>query len=364
MSFINTGKSQFLVQKNTRLKGSKIEHYQIERVIGQGAYAEVKEAYCNIVSEKVALKMYEKYKLIDPQKKRNVIREIRVLERINHPNIVKLYDSIDTPRQVVLVLELIKGKSLRNYIKEKHQKILTEKEASSLIGQISSALAYCHNKSVTHRDIKMDNILIEDNGTTKLIDFGFSILSKKDVRLNMFCGTPSYMSPEIINKKDYFGPPSDMWAVGVILYAMLTGTFPFKSSMNRELYRKISKGSYLLNETLSKSAKSLITHLLQVDPNKRLTAQEVLNHEFVTMGRFSLTREPSISPNNSSYTEETFDQQVLEYIVKMFFSLFQIKLGYRIDEVISQLKYKGSHISILYQRLLAAKNSNLLRKYF
>ena len=138
------------------------------------------------------------------------------------------------------------------------------------------------------RDLKLDNILIDEDNTIKIIDFGFSILSKKDMKLKMFCGTPSYMSPEIINKKEYYGGPSDMWSLGVILYAMLCGSFPFKSkiisleakimtlgSLNRELYRRISRGIFSIPETVSKYGRNLILSLLNTDPGKRSTAEQV-----------------------------------------------------------------------------------------
>ena len=105
-----------------------------------------------------------------------------------------------------------------------------------------SALAYCHERHVAHRDVKLENFMLDDRKNVKLIDFGFSCCSDK--HLKIFCGTPSYMSPEIVSKKDYSGPQADAWALGVVLYVFLTGHFPFKAPSDRELYRKISKGVF------------------------------------------------------------------------------------------------------------------------
>ena len=127
-----------------------------------------------------------------------------------------------------MVLERVTGVSLKEYLLNIPDHKLTESQASDIFQQISSAIAYCHERGITHRDLKLDNILLTQNGTVKVIDFGFSTWTKKDFKLKSFCGTPTYMAPEIINKSEFLGPPTDMWALGIILYALLCGTFPFQ----------------------------------------------------------------------------------------------------------------------------------------
>jgi len=149
--------------------------------------------------------------------------------------------------------------------------------------QIAEAIEYLHSVNVVHRDLKLDNILVEERSSTiRVIDFGFSIVcSPMSQRLKVFCGTPSYMAPEIVRKHDYEGPPVDMWALGVLLFVMLTGVFPFKGITESDLYSKIQRGSYRMPESLSKEAKRVIARLLETDPKKRITAKDLVKEPFL-----------------------------------------------------------------------------------
>jgi len=131
-----------------------------------------------------------------------------------------------------MVLELVKGDSLQKYLNSCEKHCLNELEAMQIFKQILSAIAYCHSKGISHRDLKLENILITDKKTIKIIDFGFSVWSKKEKKLKVFCGTPTYMAPEIISKSEYEGPPTDIWAMGIILYTLLCGVFPFNSKIH------------------------------------------------------------------------------------------------------------------------------------
>lgn len=129
------------------------------------------------------------------------------------------------------------------------------------------------------RDIKLENILVESKtNKVKIIDFGFCCQSKE--KLRVFCGTPSYMSPEIVSKKDYFGPPSDIWATGILIYSLLCGSFPFKSPFEKELYRKIQKGQFTYPNYVSEEAREIINSILIVDPSRRPTAEQILKHSW------------------------------------------------------------------------------------
>jgi MAP/microtubule affinity-regulating kinase len=196
----------------------------------------------------VAVKVYDKYKLIDDQRKRSVIKEIKLMRKLHHDNVVHLYDAIDTQRQLYLIMENVEGQCLQQIMKYKQgRRFSTEAECARLFVQLMSAIEYMHSMDIAHRDIKLENILIEQRtGNLKLIDFGFSCLSKE--KLRVFCGTPSYMSPEIVSKREYYGGPSDIWACGVLLFNLLSGTFPFKSvTTEKDLFRKILRGIYTLS---------------------------------------------------------------------------------------------------------------------
>ena len=168
-------------------------------------------------------------------------REIKLLQKMNHSHIVKIFEAFETDHHVYLVMEYVTGGSLHSYLKERPQRRLDEEEAKRIFKQIMTALHYCHRKSIAHRDIKLENILLDENKNVKIIDFGFSTCIPNDKKIKMFCGTPSYMAPEIISKIEYAGPPADIWASAVLLYALLNGCFPFRGATDKELYKKIYK---------------------------------------------------------------------------------------------------------------------------
>ena len=180
-----------------------------------------------------------------------------------------------------LIMEIVKGRSLHSYLKSKSGRKLPPAEVKRLFRQIISGIAYCHERNITHRDIKLENLLLDEFNNIKIIDFGFSTCVSQGQKLKIFCGTPSYMCPEIVQKREYEGPPADMWSLGVLLYAMLCGCFPFKGFNDRDLYRKIARGIFTIPDWVNKDAKRLIIKLLQVDPKKRLGAASVLKDPFL-----------------------------------------------------------------------------------
>lgn len=181
---------------------------------------------------------------MDIQRKKQAIREIRILSRLNHQNVVRLFEAIDTPKYVYLVMEYVQGESLHAHLKAQPNRRFPEEKAKHIIKQLIGILSYLHSRNVTHRDIKLENIIIDKRGIIKLIDFGFCCCTSNDVKLKIFCGTPSYMCPEIVMKKDYSGPPTDIWATGILLFAMLCGQFPFRGMTDKELYKKIARGYF------------------------------------------------------------------------------------------------------------------------
>lgn len=159
------------------------------------------------------------------------------------------------------------------------------------MSQIFAGLVFMHNKHIFHRDMKPENIIYDqETGIVKIIDFGFATQSKE--RLKVFCGTPSYMSPEITQKGEYLGGPADVWASGIVLFLMLTGDCPFKSNNEKDLFRKIQRGVYTYPKEddfkITKEAKDLVKKLLTVDANNRITADEALRHPWITKHKKSI----------------------------------------------------------------------------
>ena len=165
---------------------------------------------------------------------------------------------------------------MHQYVKDLNpQRRVGELQCRKMFKQIAEGVDYLHSINVAHRDIKLDNILIDDKAGIKIIDFGFSVLSAPAQKLKIFCGTPSYMAPELTQKREYEGKAVDMWALGVLIFVMLTGTFPFRGNSESELYARIQRGNFTVPDYLSREAKKVISALLEVNSKKRITAREV-----------------------------------------------------------------------------------------
>lgn len=231
----------------------------------------------------VAIKSINKELLkSEEDEKRKIMQEVGMLKDSNHPSIVRLYDSFETSQHMCFVMELCSGGDLLTYVRKRRK--LKEDVAKFFFKQIIEGLAYIHNsKLIVHRDIKLDNILLDANGMIKICDFGVSKqLTSETDSMTEQCGTPAYIAPEILKDKGYSGCKVDVWSAGVCLYAMLVGTVPFKGAGMHELHDLIINGKYEIKDNkISESARDLIQKLLQVDVRKRLSACEVLSHPWL-----------------------------------------------------------------------------------
>lgn len=295
------------------------EFYRIGRVLGRGAFGKVNLAAHKVSEQLVAIKSINKEFLKssksnkdqqiaipeggeNPEKKK-VMQEFAILKQSNHQSVVRLYDTFETTKHICFVMELCAGGDLLTYVRKRRK--LTEEVAKYFFKQLIEGLAYLHHsKLIVHRDIKLDNILLDANGKIKIADFGVSRQVTTDTeRMSEQCGTPAYIAPEILRDKGYEGFKVDVWSAGVCLYAMLIGTVPFKASSMQELHHLIINGKYDVNNPnaynqtqnkdsqatqppqqqtkLSEHAVNLIHSLLQVDPRKRLSAVEVLSHPWL-----------------------------------------------------------------------------------
>ncbi|XP_004704276.1 serine/threonine-protein kinase DCLK3 [Echinops telfairi] len=260
------------------------KHYEPGRVIGDGNFAVVKECRHRESRQAYAMKIIDKSKL---QGREDMVdSEIAIMQSLAHPNIVKLHEVYETDTEIYLTMEYVPGGDLFDAIIESVK--FPEREAALMITDVCRALVHLHAKGIVHRDLKPENLLVqrnEDKSTTlKLADFG---LAKLVVRpIFTVCGTPTYVAPEILSEKGY-GLEVDMWAAGVILYILLCGFPPFRSPERDqdELFSIIQRGHFEFLppywDNISEAAKDLVSHLLVVDPHRRYTAHQVLQHPWI-----------------------------------------------------------------------------------
>jgi len=224
---------------------SSREFYRIGRVLGRGAFGKVNLACHKVCEHLVAIKSIEKKVLRnEKEQKRRVMQEMSILKQGGHENVVRLYDTFETNKHICFVMELCHGGDLLSYVRKRRK--LKEDNAKYLFKQLIEGLNYIHTKKfVVHRDIKLDNILLDQSGRIKICDFGVSrqVKSEKE-RMHHQCGTPAYIAPEIIKERGYRGFKADMWSAGVCLYVMLIGTVPFRAGTMEELHRLIKEGKY------------------------------------------------------------------------------------------------------------------------
>ena len=271
------------VRKSSRSKENNsiknIDDYIILKELGKGSYASVKLAIHKFNRNKYAIKIYSKKTLLDPQKKGIVNNEIKILKQLDHINIMKLYEVIDTVKYLYLIMEYIDGISLLDTIKRSKEHYFEEQRALKIFIQIVKANIYCQSKNICHRDIKLENILIIKDDIIKLIDFGFAVKTDKETYQNLFCGSPSYMAPEIVNKENYIAQYSDIWSLGVLLFSMLYGRFPFKAQTQKELFEKISEAKVEFPDDIeiNEKIKILLLKIFVTIPPQRPSLQEILN---------------------------------------------------------------------------------------
>ena len=270
----------------TKIIENDLSNYEIGHTLGKGAYAVVKICTNKITKERFAVKIYEKSKLNDNSKKKCVYREIEILKRINHNNIAKLYDVINTDKQIMILQELVNGISLREYYNNeiRNQKGISEHKSKifkTIFKQIFEAMNYIHKRNIAHRDIKLENILMTRNYEIKIIDFGFGMYNPQNKLQNFFCGTPNYMPPEIAFKKPYNGQKADLWSLGVLVYKMFCADFPFKGKNEKELYKAIERGKFKMAPYTPDYARKIILGMIELNPNKRMTCETVLKSEWL-----------------------------------------------------------------------------------
>ena len=268
--------------ENTLKIQKKIGNYILLDTIGKGTFSKVTLGYHIQTNQTVAIKILEKDKIQDKIDIERINREITILKLLYHPNISQLYETLSTSHNFYIMMEYIDGGDLFEYISTNNY--LSEQKSCKYFRQLISAIEYLNKLGIAHRDIKPENILLNNSKSTlKLIDFGLSNFCGKDEMLNSSCGSPCYASPEMISGYPYYGLISDIWSCGIVLYCMLIGSLPFDDENLKILYDQITEGKFYVPSTLSNEAIDLLKKLLCVNPQKRISLNEIKNHVWFNM---------------------------------------------------------------------------------
>ncbi|CAL9231501.1 unnamed protein product [Arabidopsis halleri] len=251
--------------------------YEMGRLLGKGTFAKVYYGKEITTGESVAIKIINKDQVIKREGMMEQIkREISIMRLVRHPNIVELKEVMATKTKIFFIMEYVKGGELFSKIVKGK---LKEDSARKYFQQLISAVDFCHSRGVSHRDLKPENLLVDENGDLKVSDFGLSALPEQilqDGLLHTQCGTPAYVAPEVLRKKGYDGAKADIWSCGVILYVLLAGFLPFQDENLMKMYRKIFKSEFEFPPWFSPESKRLISKLLVVDPNKRISIPAIM----------------------------------------------------------------------------------------
>lgn len=291
-----------------------LRNYKLGKTLGIGASGKVRIAEHALTGHKVAIKILNRRKIKSMEMDEKVRREIKILRLFVHPHIIRLYEVLETPTDIFVVMEYVKCGELFDYIVEKGR--LREEEARKIFQQIISGVEYCHRNMVVHRDLKPENLLLDAKHDVKIADFGLSNVMRDGHLLKTSCGSPNYAAPEVISGKLYAGPEVDVWSCGVILYALLCGVLPFDDENIPNLFKKIKCGMYTLPSHLSTAARDLIPRMLVVDPMKRMTIPQIRQHPWF---RAHLPRYLAAPPPDSAQQARQIDEGILQELVRMGF---------------------------------------------
>ncbi|KAJ7468603.1 kinase-like domain-containing protein [Mycena latifolia] len=267
----------------------KFGPYLLLQTLGEGEFVKVKLGLHSQWGEEVAVKLIRKSNVDSAVRMSKVEQEIEILRTLKHPNIVRLYDVIETDKYIGIVIEYASGGELFDHILA--QRYLRERDASELFSQLISGVWYIHQKKIVHRDLKLENLLLDRHRNVIITDFSWAnrFKHRADSLMKTFCGSPCYAAPElVISKGPYVGSAVDIWSCGVILYAMLAGYLPFDDDpanpngddINR-LYKYIVNTPLSFPEHISDEARDLLKMMLVPDPRKRASLANVMRHPWL-----------------------------------------------------------------------------------
>ncbi|CAI0467667.1 unnamed protein product [Linum tenue] len=291
----------------------RIGKYEVGRTLGEGNFAKVKLARNLDTGHPFAIKILDKGNILNRNIADQIKREIATLKLLRHPNIVRLHEVLASKSKIYMVLDYVTGGELYDRIAFKGR--LSEAEGRKLFHQLIDGVSYCHNHGVFHRDLKLENVLLDAKGRIKISDFGLSALPKHfrdDGLLHTICGSPNYVAPEVLRNKGYDGATADVWSCGVILYVTLTGSLPFDDRNLAVLYHKIMKGEVEIPKWMSPGAGNLISRILDPNPATRITMAGIKSDPWFKQDYVATAAATLLLSDDEEYQGELVDDDVDE----------------------------------------------------
>ena len=318
-----------------------MNQYIIEEKLGEGMFGMVKLGTHKITKEKVAIKILNKSKI---SKSQQILlnRELSILKKMNHFNIIKLYSIIETEKVIYLIQEYCPGKELSNYIL--YHSRTDEKEICRIFQEIISGVEYMHKMGIAHRDLKPENILLTGANDIKIIDFGLSNIYSKGKLLSTSCGSPYYAPPEMLQGKAYKGLYSDLYSCGIILYYMLCKKLPFNESSNSELYKKKIEGKFSISKHISKEAQDLLQKIIKVNPEQRIKIADLKKHPWFKLANINYNMHCGLNPKEIVFP---IDEEIINNMSELGFNKMEVR--YNI------IKNEHNNITTSYYLLLNKK---------
>ncbi|KNA07470.1 hypothetical protein SOVF_171570 [Spinacia oleracea] len=261
-----------------------MQRYELGKLLGQGTFAKVYYAKNIKTGASVAIKVVDKEKVLKVGMIEQIKREISVMRLVKHPNVVQLYEVMASKTKIYFIMEYVRGGELFNKVAKGKLKVDV---ARKYFQQLISAVEYCHSRGVYHRDLKPENLLLDENENLKVTDFGLSALAdtrKQDGLLHTTCGTPAYVSPEVILRKGYDGAKADIWSCGVVLFVLLAGYLPFQDPNLMEMYRKIGKAEFKFPTWIPSDARRLLFKILDPNPKTRISTAKIMENSWFRKG--------------------------------------------------------------------------------
>lgn len=285
--------------------GSVEDKYELGQELGRGGFSIVREGKNKVTGEKVAVKFIEK-KFVDQEELKLLQREIDIMARVQHTNVLRLFEIFDTDQKLSLVMELVNGGELFYKIVDKGS--YSELEARDIVRQLVEGVDYLHNQGIAHRDLKPENLLCSETErgmVIKIADFGLSKAFSGESDLSTSCGTPDYAAPEVLRMEGTYDNGVDLWSIGVITYVLLCGFPPFYGKSQAQLFEKILNADFDFPEPewtqISAEAKDFINHLLVLDVKLRYDTKQCLGHPWLKALASSMTANINITSKLNDY---------------------------------------------------------------